>query len=122
VKLTNVSGSWTGDFTEGGGDEWFGAGGNGTNNPSDTFVTGSQFSLIAYVGLNPYVDGSTNEWGTTFFPQPSGSNGYWFLGTNEVFTSTRAGELWFGFNDDARSEKIIDNFGALSGEIITNGP
>jgi hypothetical protein len=116
VIFTNVTGTWTGD-----GETWWGPGGNGTNS-TDCFVTGPQFSLFAFVGPQPLLDGTTNEWGTTFFPQPSGTNGYWFVGTNVQFTSTRAGELWFGFNDDARTEKISDNFDSEAGETQITGP
>ncbi len=107
VTLSNLSGTWNGY------NGWFGPAGNGTNS-SDTFVTGSQFSLVAFVGQNPYLAGS--------FPQPAGSNGYWLVGVNGPFMTDRSGELWFGFNDDARTGSTGDNAGWVSGSIQITGP
>lgn len=85
------------------------------------------FSLIAFVGPNPLFFGTTNEWGNaSFFPQTSSANGYFAVTnsqvTNWVFTATRTGELWFGFNDDAVAKDISDNTGFVSGQIQITGP
>jgi len=39
-----------------------------------------------------------------------------------VFTNNRAGELWFGFNDDARLQLTNDNSGFVAGYIQITGP
>ncbi len=109
VTLSNLSGTWTGEPGQ-----WYKADGDGSD-ATDTFVTGAQFSLIAFVGPNPYT-------GASSFPQPSGSSGYWYVGTNGPFTTDRSGELWFGFNDDANTGKIVDNFGSVFGTIQITGP
>jgi len=123
-----ATGNWLG-YT---GSSYYGPGGNGETN-YDTFVNGPQYSLIAFVCTNttppyntPYYSGTTYEWGVgSYFPQPSGSNGYWSIGTTLPlrFTSDRTGELWFGFNDDAVTQTISDNRGAVAGYFtITNIP
>jgi hypothetical protein len=78
--------------------------------------------LLGFVGPNPHCDDrGTNRWGDpTYFPRPPGTN-YWYVGTNVQFTATRAGELWFGFNDDAIGMAVWDNSGVVYGPlIITN--
>jgi hypothetical protein len=65
--------------------------------------------------------------GSGWVPQLAGSNGYYAVtnsqGTNWVFTTTRSGYLWFGFNDDSIKEVIGDNYGSVAGQIIiTNEP
>ncbi len=118
VSFPATNGTWTGDN----GQAWWGPGGNGVNY-YDTFVTGPHFSLIAFVGPNPYYAGATNEWGNgNYFPRQSGANGYWYLGANGQFTSDRAGELWLGFNDDAVTKNIDDNFGFVAGQLQITGP
>jgi hypothetical protein len=93
----------------------------------DPFLTNvaADFSLIAFVGPNPYYWNGTNEWfyGNTYFPQGASTNGYWPVGNaNGVFTNNRAGELWFGFNDDARLQLTNDNSGFVAGYIQITGP
>jgi hypothetical protein len=117
VVTFNASGTWTGL-----GNEYWGPGGAGATD-SDTFVLASHFSLIAFVGPNPYYSGTTNEWGNpAYFPQPSGANGYWEIGNAPSFTTDRAGYLWFGFNDDAVTQSIGDNYGVVGGQLIITGP
>jgi hypothetical protein len=92
----------------------------------DPFLATSQSlggSLIAFVGPSPYYCGTTNEWGNlNYFPQYTSANGYFPVGgaPNMTFTTDRAGELWFGINDDALYERDGDNSGAMSGIIQTN--
>ncbi len=80
-------------------------------------------SLIAFVGPNPYCDtNGANRWGDpSYFPQPPGE-GYWEVGTTNQFTTDRAGELWFGFNDDAVLEDTGDNSGFVVGQLQITGP
>jgi hypothetical protein len=95
---------------------------------SDPFLgTASDFSLIAFVGPNPFFWNSTNEWGNgAYFPQGASTNGYYAVanstGSNWVFTATRTGELWFGFNDDAVAKDKGDNSGFVIGQLIITGP
>jgi hypothetical protein len=114
----NASGTWTG------GQGYVGPGGL-ADGSTDLFLTNTvanHDSLIAFVGPNPYYAGATNEWGNgSYFPQTPG-HGYWEVGTVEQFTTDRDGELWYGINDDALTESISDNFGALIGQIQISGP
>ncbi len=115
--------TWSGEN----GQYWNANGIPGGGDGTDVFLTdtiANQFALIAFVGPNPYYDtNGVNRWGdNTYFPRPAGQ-GYFLVGTNGQFTSDRAGELWFGINDDATSKAIEDNFGAQSGHlVITNAP
>ena len=113
VIFTNVSGIWNGGPDQG----QVGPGGEIDNDAFDCFLTTNlalHDSLIAFVGPNPYYWGTTNEWvyGNTYFPQGANTNGYWPVGTNGTFTTDRAGELWFGFNDDAVNLQTNDNSGS----------
>jgi outer membrane protein assembly factor BamB len=113
-------GTWTGD-----GQNYYGPSGNGYSN-IDTFLAGApQFSLIAFVGANPYYGSTTNnQWtsNNTYFPRQPGQ-GYWELGTTGQFTTTnRSGELWFGFNDDGESLSIGDNYREVVGQLQISGP
>ena len=97
---------------------------SGSHDPFLTNVA-SDFSLIAFVGANPYDWGTTNEWGNpNYFPQGASTNGYWPVGNapNEQFTTDRGGELWFGFNDDAVDKVVGDNSGFVDGFIQISGP
>lgn len=107
---------------------WYGGNGacgpEGQVNDPDTFVLAPQFSLIAFVGPDPYKDAlGTNHYGLVdgYFPQTaendSGTNGYWRVGTSNSFTIDRSGKLWLGFNDDARTAATNDNGGAVYGEV-----
>jgi hypothetical protein len=91
---------------------------------TDLFLAGvNHDTLIAYVGTNPPYEDSlgNNRWGdNTYFPQSAG-NGYWLVGTNAQITTDRSGELWFLFNDDAVTEVIGDNGGALDVQITVKG-
>ena len=116
-----ATGSWTGD-----GSTWVGPGGlTLPETAGDLFLTNTlakQFSLIAFVGPNPYYSGNTNEWGNgSYFPRRAGE-GYWELGATSQFTTDRGGELWFGFNDDAVDGPISDNYGTVAGQIQITGP
>ena len=112
-----------------GGGTWCGPGGLDSGSADPFLSNAPDFSLIAFVGPNPYCDSNgVNRWGdSTYFPQLAGSNGYYAVtnsqGTNWVFTTTRSGYLWFGFNDDSIKEVIGDNYGSVAGQIIiTNEP
>jgi outer membrane protein assembly factor BamB len=115
-----ASGTWDG------GAGTCGPGGLAGGGSLDPFLANAaDFSLIAFVGQNPYYWGTNYEWvyGNTYFPQQSSSNGYWAVGSsNGVFTTDRAGELWFGFNDDAVYKIVGDNTGFVAGQIEITGP
>ena len=86
---------------------------SGSNfNDWDLFFDGSlHSSMIAYIGDDPfqghYGDGS-------FFPQ---ATGYVAVNDGVVFTSTVAGTLWLGCNDDAVSMGTGDNFGSITTDV-----
>jgi hypothetical protein len=102
--------------------------------PNPTCAGGS--TLVAFPN-NPLIQTNTSPStfsfnasgtpGSGWVPQLAGSNGYYAVtnsqGTNWVFTTTRSGYLWFGFNDDSIKEVIGDNYGSVAGQIIiTNEP
>jgi hypothetical protein len=124
--IFNASGSWNGDIHE---EPWCGPGGLSTGSLDPFLSTANDFSLIAFVGPSPYYWGTIDEWfyDNTYFSQGASTNGYFattnWETTNWVFTTTRSGELWFGFNDDAKQLMVGDNAGFVAGQIvITNGP
>jgi hypothetical protein len=113
-----------------GGDGFYNIGPDGASLfTSDAFITNApQFSLIAFVGPDPYRDYLGNDrWGdSTYFPQlaqtAGGTNGYWYMGSNGSFTNDRTGKLWFGINDDAVGQKIDDNSDAVFGILHITPP
>ena len=57
---------------------------------------------------------------------PGGAD-YWLMGANGLFTTVRAGKLWFGFNDDAILDypcmgSVQDNTGFVVGELYITRP
>ena len=93
---------------------WLQCGPDGTYQSgwTDGFMQGANTgALIAYVGSDPYQ----GHWGdATFFPQ---ATGYWLIGSSSQFTSSYAGELWLGFNDDAQTMLTGDNSGSVLAEV-----
>jgi hypothetical protein len=113
-----ATGTWTG-----GGGAWCGPEGSAGQSEDPFLSTAVDFSLIAFVGPSPYDWGTTNEWvyGNSYFPQGASTTGY-FAVTNGTFRTDRAGELWFGFNDDAVYMQTNDNYGSVAGQIQITGP
>ena len=92
----------------------------------DPFLTNiaEDCSLIAFVGPNPYYWGTNYEWGnTSYFPQGASTNGYWPVGNagGQFTNKGPAGELWFGFNDDAVTEAQTITRGGWPGEYRSPG-
>jgi hypothetical protein len=111
--LVTANGSWSWQANQ-----TFGPDGDpNTTTTADLFYSGARHAaLIGYLGLDPYQghwrDGS-------FFPQPTG---YWNIGSNNVFTADRTGELWLGFNDDAVTGGTNDNSGFVTAQISIMPP
>ena len=92
-------------------------GASGTGGYTDQFLAGANHGeLIAFVGIDPYQDG---KYGTSYFPVTD--TGYWPIGSSKQFQSDRHGELWLGFNDDARTQVISDNQGNVTANITVSG-
>jgi PEP-CTERM motif len=84
--------------------------------PNDEFFSGAnKGELLAFIGADPFQghlgDGS-------FFPQ---ATGYFAVGSSLSFVAPASGELWLGVNDDAVSNGVGDNTGALETNITVSG-
>lgn len=85
--------------------------------PSDEFFSGAnKGELIGFIGPDPYQghfgDGS-------FFPQASG---YLAIGSSASFIAPKSGKFWLGFNDDAVSIAVSDNFGFVTANVTVPEP
>lgn len=110
VSIT-ASGTWSPALGQVSGPEGFA----NTSGSFDNFYADANWAaLIGYVGADPYQ----GNWGDgNFFPQASG---YFDIGSGDQFVSLATGELWLGFNDDAVSEDVGDNYGSVTARVNFN--
>jgi hypothetical protein len=106
--LVTATGTWSWSANQ-----TFGPDGDpNTTTTADLFYSGARHAaLIGYLGTDPYQghwrDGS-------FFPQ---ATGYLNIGSSNLFTADRTGELWLGFNDDAVTGGTNDNSGFIAAQV-----
>lgn len=109
VITINADGTWTFNLSDTNGPDGIDFGSS-----SDLFLSNNVMAgLVAYIGSDPYQ----GQWHTTFFPQMVG---YQQIGSSCQFIATTNGELWLGYNDDARFGPVTDNAGVVKAQIFLN--
>jgi hypothetical protein len=84
-------------------------------------LAGRHGELIGFVGDDPQSLVNTGTWGSPLYFDTNGNQiiDYLHVGDDAVtpqgfvFTAATSGRLWLGFNDDAVSNTIGDNYGTV---------